>query len=1151
MSCEIKISISQEHLLDDLCNTISQNLNNPFTKQTIVTQSSGMSRWLSLNISQKLGISSNIMHFFPYKLILELFHLTHKNELDYAYDINSLSLVIYHILKNTDFVKQHTVLEKYINSIKSNDANIIKFSFQLAHLYEKYIQYRPSWISSWNNNQLLKLKNDEFKHQKWQKNLWNSIKTIVAKPDLVEIFEQIIQKLKSIEIPENHHLKNIHFFGINHLPPFYFNLLISLQNIENINTYFYYQTPSIEYYADQNKTTSLLGSFAKIGKDFFDLLNINFNLNYDEKSLGIVEELSCQEKLLSYIKTDLLKCVERKIDMPLFQNADDAKTIKEDDLSLEILSTYNHLREIEVVYDKILHILNNDPDCKPDNILVMAPDINDYADYIDAVFANDIYRISYTVADKSILAENKIYSLFLKLLSIKESRFTVNDIYDLIKNDFIKDNFNINENDLTFIDHLITQTKTKWGLDGSFKSNFNLPTYEENTWLHTFSQMFLGYSISSDLCGNDIIFNTGNSTELYKNTYIYPFDDTEGECVNSYSKLLTFFEKLSSLYHKLNKSYTLEKWIEIINQIIIDFFPPQTHDLLSKLVHDLNKIHIQNKNIFNNNEFSTYCINSFIENILQKTSSTNRFLQNGITFCSLIPMRSIPFKYIFLIGMNIDKFPKESTIPEFDLIKLNPQIADKTQSDDDKYIFLETLLAAKEKIFISYQGRDEITNEKRQISTTVDELINYINTYYILPDGINDIRNLILKEYPLQGFSKKYFAQDSELFTYHKKYYEIAKAISLNNNQSKLKSLTTPYEIQDDEITVNLNDLIRFFINPVRYFYNKSLQIHLPYYKEITIDEQLEPDNRYKTNLRNEIFSHFIDMIINKNANDLIIQDKFFDECNKIYQKLKAQSNIINGYLGWSNFYDICKNINDFFQQTHELFNSFKPNVYHNTFLVDNKKITIELDTPFIHQKMFFHFLTNDIRNKTRYKIERNLYGIFLRTLGLTISKPIIITAKSSFSRNTTDNYLEKYQSTDLYPSLTKEIATILFNDILKLYLKGLQNPLIFFPESSYEFVNAAQQKLKDKITIFDTSSNKLTSIYHNTEISFSPDDYQDELNKADNKFFNDYPTPEYKNEYFNYFFSDFDFYTSSDFIKNSITFFLPYLSLVVEKKQS
>ncbi|MCD0217722.1 exodeoxyribonuclease V subunit gamma, partial [Enterobacter hormaechei subsp. steigerwaltii] len=72
------------------------------------------------------------------------------------------------------------------------------------------------------------------------------------------------------------------------------------------------------------------------------------------------------------------------------------------------------------------------------------------------------------------------------------------------------------------------------------------------------------------------------------------------------------------------------------------------------------------------------------------------FLRGGITFCSMVPMRSLPFKVICLLGLNDGDFPRNTKAAVFDLIAKHPAKGDRARRDDDRYLFLEALISARE-----------------------------------------------------------------------------------------------------------------------------------------------------------------------------------------------------------------------------------------------------------------------------------------------------------------------------------------------------------------------------------------------------------------------------------------------------------------------
>src|SRR5450432_1833694 len=62
-----------ENLFADLANIVARPLGNIFQPETIVVQSIGMGRWLSLRLAEAHGICANVRFPFPQKFVSEIF----------------------------------------------------------------------------------------------------------------------------------------------------------------------------------------------------------------------------------------------------------------------------------------------------------------------------------------------------------------------------------------------------------------------------------------------------------------------------------------------------------------------------------------------------------------------------------------------------------------------------------------------------------------------------------------------------------------------------------------------------------------------------------------------------------------------------------------------------------------------------------------------------------------------------------------------------------------------------------------------------------------------------------------------------------------------------------------------------------------------
>jgi exodeoxyribonuclease V gamma subunit len=151
---------------------------------------------------------------------------------------------------------------------------------------------------------------------------------------------------------------------------------------------------------------------------------------------------------------------------------------------------------------------------------------------------------------------------------------------------------------------------------------------------------------------------------------------------------------------------------------------------------------------------------------------------------------------------------------------------DRNVKENDKHLFLETILSAQKYFYISYIGRSSKDNTEQPPSVLVDELIDYIQS------GIEDekllVKNVLITTHPLHGFSQKYDKQNPKLYSYLRD-SETKKALT-DINEKKTRE-----ELAFNEISID--SLIAFFKNPFKAYYNNVLGIR---YDQ---DEVLLPEN--------------------------------------------------------------------------------------------------------------------------------------------------------------------------------------------------------------------------------------------------------------------------------------------------------------------
>jgi len=178
-------------------------------------------------------------------------------------------------------------------------------------------------------------------------------------------------------------------------------------------------------------------------------------------------------------------------------------------------------------------------------------------------------------------------------------------------------------------------------------------------------------------------------------------------------------------------------------------------------------------------------------------------------------MRAVPFRAVCLLGMNDGDFPRRARPSDFDLLAL-PGMArpgDRSRRDDDRYLMLEALLAARDKFYVSWVGRNVRDNSEQPPSVLVAQLRDYLKAGWKMDD-----LHHITTEHPLQPFSRRYF-QRGGLLTYAGEWRNAHGA-----DDHAVDDALPVYELEPDFV-LKLSELASFLRQPARFFFRRRLGV--------------------------------------------------------------------------------------------------------------------------------------------------------------------------------------------------------------------------------------------------------------------------------------------------------------------------------------
>lgn len=975
-------------------------LKSTLCKEIFLIQSQGMERWLSQQLAQQFNVWANAEFLFPAKFFSSVAKKLNKSLTDELFDRHKMTWRIESILRNLpgdDFLP----LQHYLEG-ENPDLKRYQLAQELAQLFDQYQMMRPDLLTAWQENKLLY----ENAAERWQKALWRDITVQIGTQHRGALWQKVINQLLnadenfySAKLPER-----VIVFGINTMPPLFLAFLHGLS--KHCQLHLFLLNPSQDYWADiptkrarlkqepqeQYDSHPLLSSLGQQGREFQALL-LEQNLAID-LDLDTFQGVENSTTILHFLQNDLLNNETTQPDL-------------KPDNSIQIHACHSRMREVEVLKNQLIHALEHDKNLELRDIVVMAPDIGHYEPFISAVF----HDVHHSIADRSLRLSNHALDIFIRFLHLSQSRFGWQSVLELLAEPIVHSHFDLSETDLDLIRHWTQETQVRWGKSGQHKAELSLPNLDSNTWQAMLNRLFMGYAV-------------GDESNFVQD--ILPYSHIEGSSALALGGLHDFFKLLFDASENFKNAQSLEKWRERLfesaeallkNADVIEC--QQVNELLNELPEKLS----QGSNV------KLQVIISWLESRVEERKSSNGFLRGQLTFCSMLPMRSIPFKIIALLGMNDGEFPKIDRQPTFDLIVQHFRKGDRSRRNDDRYQFLEIVLSTREKLILTYIGQSQNHNEKIPPSVIVSELLDVLRESYSIEN-----RTIF---HPLHGFSRRYFdGFDANLRNYSKRDFETANV--LNSQKLPPEKWWTEKLDSPTEKRVELHDVFSFFKNPQRHFLRRQLSVKLK-----TLENAVEEREPFELN---QLEKYTV-------QNALLNAHLHGEEIS--VQRLKAQGLWISGILGDLEFEKKNAEICEFSRKIKaaNLGERLEDNVI--DLHIHGFHLTGKLANCYDNGSLFYRY--SSLKGK-------DFLGALLHHFVIQHVAPQTTYLFSHNDKN------EKYDTLIFRPGMADKTLLL---ELLKIYQNGRQHPEAFFTEAFFAYLKTEKDRLKAAQTVLNNALEK------------------------------------------------------------------------------
>jgi exodeoxyribonuclease V gamma subunit len=778
-----------DRLVDALAQLVADPLDDPVTAEIVSVPTRGVERWITQCLSHVLGsgpaggdgVCANLDFPFPATLVAGAG--ARATGVDPAVDPWAPPRLVWPMVEAIDDSLLDDAMAPLVRHLMAatppprlgrspalpEDPSVpprlrrLATARHVADLFDHYSVHRPEMIQGWAAG------GDDGAPGPagWQPHLWRRLRRRLAVPSPAERMEEAAARIRSepsvLDLPER-----LSLFGLTRLPPAHLTILDAIASSRDVHLFVLHPSGCL-----WDRTAPLVGpgpvtrraedATARLprhpllrswGRDSRELQSVLAAAGGGNSVHYPVDE-PARPTLLGRIQAAV------RADVPPPGPAGDRAAMGRADRSVQIHSCHGRMRQVEVLRDAILHLLQDFPSLEARDVIVMCPDIETFAPLIQAAFGvgggeppgsgGPVLRVR--LADRSLRQTNPLLSVAADLLDLAASRVSAPAVVDLMARPPVSRRFGFDQEDLAVIERWVAGTAVRWGIDAAHRRPWNLDGVDANTWAWGLDRLMLGVAMAETEC------RTFAAT--------LPYDDMTSTQVDLAGRFAEMVNRLGGVIDRLTTTQPLADWIEALVQgteMLAGAAPDEVwqHDEIRASLGEVADLAVGPDLTGSDRtgpDLTLDEVRSLLGIHLQGRPTRANFRTGDLTICTLVPMRSVPHRVVALLGLDDGAFPRQPDDDGDDLLALDRRVGDRDPRSEDRQLLLDAVLAAGDQLIITYCGRDERTNRYRPPCAPVAELLDVIDATVVAPDG-QPARSAVVVAHPLQPFDPRNFEND-------------------------------------------------------------------------------------------------------------------------------------------------------------------------------------------------------------------------------------------------------------------------------------------------------------------------------------------------------------------------------------------------------
>ena len=836
-------------------------VSDPFALELISVPTRGMERWLTQRVSAHLGatpgrsdgVCANVEFPSPRRLVGDV--VMSASGMENGADPWLPERAVWSLLEVVDEALPEPWLASLAAHLNGTTAEpdparrARRFASvrHLADLFDRYALHRPELLRAWaHGNDTDGAGRHLPPDTSWQAELWRRLRDRIADPGPAERLEVACARLR--EDPELVDLPHrLSLFGLTRLPAGHLAVLRALAAGRDVHLFLLHPSPAL--WERVARATERRPPITRRSDDATGTLPANRLLaswGHDARELQLVlasaeEHIDyhhpvehAADTLLARIQADV-RADRSPPGVPLPGHDDVRAELNPNDRSVQVHACHGRARQVEILRDEILHLLAEDPTLEPRDAVVMCPDIEIFAPLIQATFGagevssdNDEDEeldalladvrppdLRVRLADRSVRQTNPVLGVAARLIELVEERLTASQVLDLADREPVRRRFHFDDDDLARMEEWVAASGIRWGLDADHREPFKLGALAANTWRTGLDRVLVGVTM------------TENEQRLFED--VLPLDDVDSGAIELAGRFAELVDRLQAALDALSSPKTIDGWAAAIADAADALTATTERDAwqrasLERLLDDV----VAEATVDGTVHPSALAlpeVRALLAERLQGRPTRANFRTGHLTICTLMPMRSVPHRVVCLLGLDDGAFPRNAPRDGDDLMLADPHVGDRDARTEDRQLLLDALLAATDRLIVTYTGNDERTNAPHPPAVPVGELLDTVDRTVRTEEG--EARARVVVRHPLQPFDPRNFTV-GELLPERAWGFDrvmLAGARALNAERSEPDPFLAGPLPDAAAAIVEVEDLVRFLQHPVRAFLRQRLGV--------------------------------------------------------------------------------------------------------------------------------------------------------------------------------------------------------------------------------------------------------------------------------------------------------------------------------------